>query len=199
MSAIQLDAQYQQQTVVKEIYRNFLLCVTQLEQGYRGSLHKGSQHYFDAIGSSLDNLVQQLRNQVDNHILNHKKIDSKQLPTQSRLNEIMQVIYPTLPLSQQHLLLAHLDTQHSNIGCERSFDYLLQTSTIHSCSDILIAYALIASRVSDELGLPLDLSDGELNSRINLILKRRIDEKGREHFKLHRGIVDAIINSAVSR
>jgi hypothetical protein len=199
MSSTRLDLQFQQQAVVKEVYRNVLLSVTQIEKGYRGSLHKDSLHFADAIGSNLDNLVQQLRNQVDQSLLKKERIASEQLLTQPHLQQAMQTIYPHLTVSQQGLLLAHLDSNHSSIGRERCFKYLLNRSSLHSCSDILIAYALISNRVADELGLQRDLSNEKLTDHLNLILKRRIDNKGQEHFKLHHGIVDAIANSAVSR
>jgi hypothetical protein len=199
MSAIELETQYQQHTVVKEIYRNFLLCITQFDRGYRGSLHKGSQHYFDAIGTNLDNLVQQLRNHVDKNLLCRTKTNSKHSQIQIHLHTAMQTVFPNLTLEQQSLLLAHLDLRSKQKGRERSFNYLLRNTSIHSYADILIAFALIANRISDELGLTQETLNGKLNPGLNLILNRRIDEKGREHFKLHRGIVDAIAKTPVSR
>ncbi|TXR51394.1 hypothetical protein [Reinekea thalattae] len=132
-------------------YRNKQLTIYSADGQFEGSFEQDNRQAAWVCGVSFDETLQSLRSAVDEYhyfrLKQRKQNSANSLPTHADYVAALNTILPLLNASQQQLL-AQLQSS-PDYQCD--VDLLLSVAELHSTIQLLLSYAAIAQRLSDEL------------------------------------------------
>lgn len=157
---------YSQPKVSHEYYRCYDISVEPCDNDFCGWLYKNGECIFEVTDNRFDFVIQSLRQQVDNIIAKKKKVRRQEPTSMVELTNGFNVITPYLSTKQKKLLSIHCKSPRREISIEE----LRDSAGFQTTSDTLCAYADIAQRLCDEIGLT-PYSKGIGDPELNMILE----------------------------
>jgi len=128
-------------------YRNCEITIDIIDDQYIGESKFHGQTMATITGDTFEETLQSLRNSTDQyHHFRQQQRKTEQI-SDSDYYSAMKVILALVTPSQRRLLLSHL--QEPDYQCD--VDHLLKVAELHSTIQLLLSYADIARKLSDEL------------------------------------------------
>lgn len=152
--------------VLKQEYRNCTLSIAAENDHFSGYAKTGEQLIGEGEDHSYEELLQKLRTLVDFHHLRRVQRRGSQEPTPLEYQHALKAIEIWFTPVQRQLLTAH--TQAPDYCCQ--VDTLFKLTGIHSNLSLLLKYAAIARRLSDELAFIPHLNPPILDPMVTLLL-----------------------------
>ena len=154
--------------IIKEFYRNHTLIARYWDGEYRGVIWKGKTKLLDVDARNLDSLVQKLRNNIDQRVEQRFAARGSAIPTAEEIGCALKEILPTLSERQKLVLTTHLRSPDGSFSASR----LTEAADYNSSTDLMLDYAHITQKLSDELGYAPANTSGHQPNSLSLLLTK---------------------------
>ncbi len=161
MSVVEFDRR-----ILKEDYRNYDLVARYWKGRYCGRIWKKNETFDEFEGDSLEDIIQHMRDVVDQHIDQKIRQRGNREPSMSEIADAFNLIWKKLKPSQIRLLHTHARAQDGSI----SMADLQDLSGYSSSAEMLLDYADIGNRLINELGY-LPKSGNNLDPALSVLLE----------------------------
>lgn len=134
--------------IIKQDYRNYDLVARFWQGGYRGKIWKNNKSVDQIDGSSIEEILQSMRSMVDKLVDEKLQIRQQTAPTAEEIEQALFAIEDKISWPQRTMLMRQAQTQDGSISVQDA----QKTAGFSSTTEVLLSYAEIAKRLSDELG-----------------------------------------------